>query len=157
VLVDGISKAFAATGVRVGWAVGPTDLIARMTALLSHLGAWAPRVEQVATGAFLDEAAAVSAFRAGFTHALESRLLRLHRGLQEMRAGGLPVASLPPMGAIYLSARLHPFGRRTPAGAELRTNEDVRRYLLEAAGLGIVPFKPSASAGTTAGSASVAR
>jgi aspartate aminotransferase len=29
VYVDGISKAFAATGVRVGWAAGPADVMAR--------------------------------------------------------------------------------------------------------------------------------
>jgi aspartate aminotransferase len=51
------------------------------------------------------------------------------------------VDSLPPAGAIYLSARIHPFGRRTPSGVELRGNEDVRRYLLEAAGLAVVPFQ----------------
>ncbi|HEV7502979.1 MAG TPA: pyridoxal phosphate-dependent aminotransferase, partial [Vicinamibacteria bacterium] len=45
------------------------------------------------------------------------------------------------MGAIYLAARIHPFGRRTPAGRELRSNEDVRQYLLEKAGLGVVPFQ----------------
>ncbi|HEU0299088.1 MAG TPA: aminotransferase class I/II-fold pyridoxal phosphate-dependent enzyme, partial [Longimicrobium sp.] len=49
VFVDGISKAFAATGVRVGWTVGPPDVTARMASLLGHVGAWAPRAEQVAT------------------------------------------------------------------------------------------------------------
>jgi aspartate aminotransferase len=59
-----------------------------------------------------------------------------------MGAAGLPVASLEPMGAIYLTTRIHPFGKRVPgAGTELRTNEDVRRYVLEAAGIGIVPFQ----------------
>ena len=59
------------------------------------------------------------------------------------------------MGAIYLTARFHPFGRRTPAGASLATNEDVRRYLLEAAAIGVVPFQAFGAHGaTTAGSAS---
>src|SRR5438046_1766813 len=42
IFVDGISKAFAATGVRVGWAIGPPDVIARMASILGHAGAWAP-------------------------------------------------------------------------------------------------------------------
>lgn len=42
VFVDGISKAFAATGLRVGWAVGPTDVIERMAAILTHVGAGHP-------------------------------------------------------------------------------------------------------------------
>jgi len=36
---------------------------------------------------------------------------------------------------------VHPFGARTPDGTELRTNEQVRRYLLDAAGLAVVPFQ----------------
>jgi aspartate aminotransferase len=58
-----------------------------------------------------------------------------------MKERGLPVDSIPPMGAIYLAVRLHPFGRRTPGGAELLTNRDVRRYVLEEAGIGVVPFQ----------------
>lgn len=58
-----------------------------------------------------------------------------------MKTRGLPVDSIPPMGAIYLSARLFPFGLRDVDGRELRTNDDVRRFVLERAGLGIVPFQ----------------
>jgi Aspartate/tyrosine/aromatic aminotransferase len=46
IFVDGISKCFAATGVRVGWSFGPGQVIAKMKAILSHLGAWAPMAEQ---------------------------------------------------------------------------------------------------------------
>jgi aspartate aminotransferase len=141
VFVDGISKGFAATGLRVGWAVAPTDIIGRMSAILGHVGAWAPRAEQVATAALLDDPAAVREFHAGFLRRLQARLDQLHRGVQALKAEGLPVDSLPPMGAIYLAARVHPFGARTPDGTELRTNEQVRRYLLDAAGVGAVPFQ----------------
>jgi aspartate aminotransferase len=139
--VDGISKAFAATGVRVGWGVGPVDVMSRMSAVLGHIGAWAPRAEQVATVALLDDPEGIAAFEAGFKQKVRERLDRLHQGLQAMKARGLPVESIPPMGAIYLTARIHPFGRRTPAGAELRTNDDVRRWALEDAGIGLVPFQ----------------
>ena len=139
--VDGISKSFAATGVRVGWGVGPVDLIARMSAILGHVGAWAPRAEQVATVGLLDDAAGVRSFQAGFRLGIETRLHRLHQGFRELQGAGLPVESIPPMGAIYLTVRIHPFGRRTPQGAVLTTNEAVRRYLLEAAALAIVPFQ----------------
>jgi aspartate aminotransferase len=141
VFVDGISKAFAATGIRVGWAVGPADVVARMSAVLGHVGAWAPRAEQVATAAFLQDAPAIRAFQARFIPAIEARLDRLHRGLEALAGEGFPVASTPPMGAIYLAARIHPFGRRAPGGEVLRTNEDVREYLLARAGLAVVPFQ----------------
>jgi aspartate aminotransferase len=139
--VDGISKAYAATGLRVGWAVGPTDLISRMSAILGHVGAWAPRPEQVATAQFLDEPETIRAFREGFERNVRARLDRLHSGLEALRTRGLPVLSIPPEGAIYLTARIHPFSRRTPGGVELKTNEDVRRFLLDSCRIGVVPFE----------------
>jgi aspartate aminotransferase len=141
IFVDGISKAFAATGVRVGWAVGPTDVIGRMSAIFGHVGAWAPRAEQVGAAQLLDDPAAIREYQVGFRRRIQSRLDRLHRGLQALKSHALPVETIPPMGAMYLTAQLHPFGRRTPDGAVLRTNDDVRRYLLTAAHLAVVPFQ----------------
>ena len=138
--VDGISKGFAATGLRVGWGVGPVDIISRMSAVLGHVGAWAPRAEQRATAALLEDAEAIRLYQVDFKRQLELRLDLLHSGLQAMKARGLAVESIPPMGAIYLTARIHPFGRQTPDGTVLRTNRDVRRYVLEAAGIGVVAF-----------------
>jgi aspartate aminotransferase len=139
--VDGISKAFASTGLRVGWGVGPADIMSRMSAVLGHIGAWAPRAEQVATVGLLDDPKAIRSYHAVLLRELQARLDRLHEGLQALKGKGLPVESIPPMGAIYLTARIHPFGRRTPDGTELRSNEEVRRYVLEAAGIGLVPFQ----------------
>ena len=141
VFVDGISKAFAATGLRVGFAVGPSDVIARMSAILGHMGAWAPRPEQVATVGLLDDAPGLHEWSREFRRGIESRLTLLHRGLQALKALGLPVESVAPQGAIYLTARFHPFGRRTPEGQLLQTNEQVRRYLLETAAFAAVPFQ----------------
>jgi aspartate aminotransferase len=141
VLVDGISKAFAATGLRVGWAAGPTDLISRMSSILGHVGAWAPRPEQVATAAFLNEPAAIAEFREEFSRRVRARLDHLHLGLQQLKSRGLPVESITPEGAIYLAARIHPFGRRTSAGFQLNSNEAIRRFLLESCGIGVVPFQ----------------
>ncbi len=45
------------------------------------------------------------------------------------------------MGAIYLTVQFPVFGRRTPEGATLRTNEEIRRHLLDAAGIAVVPFQ----------------
>jgi len=139
--IDAISKAFAATGLRVGWAVGPADVIERMSAVLGHVGGWAPRAEQLATARFLDDSAAAQAFLEPFRTAVNARLARLHAGFEALRAQGHAVESLPPQGAIYLSVRLAPFGKTTPEGVRLASGEDVRRYLLASAGLGIVPFR----------------
>ncbi|HEY8377450.1 MAG TPA: aminotransferase class I/II-fold pyridoxal phosphate-dependent enzyme [Nannocystis sp.] len=141
VFVDGISKAFAATGLRVGWAVGPVDVIKQMSAVLGHVGAWAPRPEQLATVDLLNDAEAIAAYSRAFREGLERRLDLLHDGFQALKKDGLQVDSIPPMGAIYLTVRINPFGRTTPSGQVLRTNEDVRKYLLTDAGIGIVPFQ----------------
>ena len=141
IFVDGISKAFAATGVRVGWAVGPVDVISRMSAILGHVGAWAPRAEQLATVGLLDDPDAIARFLGGFKAGVLDRLQRLHRGFAELRDAGLPVDAIAPMGAIYLTVRVHPFGKRTPSGELLETNEDVRKYLLDAARMAVVPFQ----------------
>ncbi|MGB4775841.1 MAG: aminotransferase class I/II-fold pyridoxal phosphate-dependent enzyme, partial [Daejeonella sp.] len=53
IYIDGISKCFAATGVRVGWAFGPENVIGKMKSILGHVGAWAPKAEQLATAKFL--------------------------------------------------------------------------------------------------------
>ncbi|MCX7807586.1 MAG: aminotransferase class I/II-fold pyridoxal phosphate-dependent enzyme [Deltaproteobacteria bacterium] len=141
IFVDGISKAFAATGLRVGWAVGPADVIERMSAILGHVGAWAPRPEQVAVAAFLDQPDSYRSYLEGFRRELSLRLEALDRGFRELKAQGHPVDSLGPEGAIYLTVRVFPFGKRTPKGEVLSSNEAIRRYLLEGAGIGVVPFQ----------------
>ena len=53
IYIDAISKAFAATGVRVGWAMGPAEVLSKMKAILTHIGAWAPMAEQKAVARYL--------------------------------------------------------------------------------------------------------
>jgi aspartate aminotransferase len=45
------------------------------------------------------------------------------------------------MGAIYLSVRFPLHGAATPAGKTLQSNDDIRQYLLETAGVAVVPFQ----------------
>jgi aspartate aminotransferase len=136
VTVDAISKAFAATGLRVGWAVLPPRLAERMKAFLGHVGAWAPRPEQIGTAALLDDAGAQASFGTEFRSALEERLGILDRGLT-----ALGIQHLVPQGAIYLSVRFDLFGRPGADGQPMRTNEDIRRWLLQRAGVAVVPFQ----------------
>ena len=141
VYVDGISKAFAATGVRVGWIVAPVDVAGPMSGLLGHVGAWAPKAEQSAVASMLGDEAAMGSYRASMIAGLRERLSGLYDGLVTMGDAGLPVEVLAPEGAIYLSVRFALAGRHAPDGALLETDEDVRQYLLKAAGLAVVPFQ----------------
>ncbi|HEX6367712.1 MAG TPA: aminotransferase class I/II-fold pyridoxal phosphate-dependent enzyme [Longimicrobium sp.] len=141
IFVDGISKAFAATGVRVGWTVGPEDVTKRMASLLGHVGAWAPRAEQIATARVLEDTPAIEAYHAEMKAGVQSRLDALYQGVLALADAGYAVEAIPPMGAIYLSVRFPLHGWTTPSGAVLATNSDIRLYLLDAAGLGVVPFQ----------------
>ena len=144
VLIDAISKSLAATGLRVGWSLAHPAVTARMSDLLGHVGAWAPKPEQMATAAFLDDPTAFREFRAQMAERLRVRLGALHQGFERMRSRGLPVEAVPPEGTLYLSVRF-PLGG-TVRGRALRTNEDMRKLLLEEAGMAVVPFQAFALA-----------
>jgi aspartate aminotransferase len=149
VLVDAISKAFAATGLRVGWAVGPADVIKAMSDISGHVGAWAPRPEQVATAKLLCDTNAVDQYIEGMNRDATARLQALADGLRAMKKDGLPIDCVEPQGAIYVSAQFNLRGRQTPNGERLETNDQIRRYLLDAAGLGAVPFQAFGFPGDT--------
>ncbi|HEX3867181.1 MAG TPA: aminotransferase class I/II-fold pyridoxal phosphate-dependent enzyme [Gemmatimonadaceae bacterium] len=147
VYVDAISKSFASTGLRVGWAVGPADVISAMNNVCVHMGSWAPRPEQVATAKLLMNDAAVDTYIAHVQHELDARLTAVHEGLGAMARDGLPVDSVRPQGGIYVSAQFALHGLQRSSGDVLRTDDDVRRYLLREAGFAIVPFKAFGSEG----------
>jgi aspartate aminotransferase len=140
VFVDGISKAFAATGLRVGWCLGPESVIGPLSALLGHIGAWAPRAEQLAAAKLLADDAAIDDYHGAMLAQVETRLAHLHDGLSRMRADGFPVESIAPQAAIYLSARFDLIGRKL-GGRRLTTNEEIRAFLLEEAAIAAVPFQ----------------
>ena len=140
IFVDAISKAFAATGLRVGWAAGPADVIKPMADILTHVGAWAPRAEQVATARLLSDHASVDRYVDNMRREAAARLDAVHDGLTAMQQDGFPVECIRPQGAIYVSGRFALHGMRTANGELLETDEDVRRYILRAANLAAVPF-----------------
>ncbi len=135
ILIDGLSKSFAATGLRVGWSCAPPAVTARMRDILGHVGAWAPKPEQRASAVMLDDVAATTAWLEHLRAGVGARLDALYDGLTALRREGLPVEAIPPAGAIYLSVRFDLAGR--PGFAR---NDDVRRWVLREAGTAVVPF-----------------
>lgn len=140
VLIDGISKAFAATGMRVGWVVGPAPAIEVMNNVLGHVGTWAPRAEQVATARLLGMPDEIASYHAQLIAGVRRRLTALYEGIMNLRADGHPVDAIQPMGAIYLSAQFDLQGRATAAGERIRTPDEARKWLLAEAGVAVVPF-----------------
>lgn len=133
--IDAISKAFAATGLRVGWAVMPPYIQPKMKALIGHMGAWAARPEQLATAWLLNHPEEIAAYHQTMKSAIDDRLNKLYQGITSMRDQGLPVDAIAPQGAIYLSFRVDLVGRG------FDNNEAIRAYILEEAGMAVVPFQ----------------
>lgn len=140
IYIDGISKCLAATGVRVGWGFGPSQVIDKMKALLTHVGAWAPKPEQEATAQFYQNPKDVDEFVSDFSEKLEEGLVTLHKGIQQLKQKGLPVDSIKPMGALYLTVKLDFIGRTTTDGQLIRDSSELVFYLIKVAGVALVPF-----------------
>lgn len=140
IYIDGISKCLAATGVRVGWGFGPAHILDKMKALLTHVGAWAPKPEQEATAKFYENSENVDVFVNDFKAKLENSLKVLHNGVQDLKAKGLAVDSIEPMGALYLTIKLDYIGKTKPDGAVIENSSDLVFYLINEAGVALVPF-----------------
>lgn len=139
--IDGLSKAFAATGVRVGYAFGPQHIINKMKAILGHVGAWAPKAEQVASAKFLNQDEEVDNFLIDFKKQIFLRLTKLHEGFSKLKKDGYAVDSIQPQAAIYLTVKLDLLDTNTGKNNGLKSIGDVSAHLLKEAQLAIVPFK----------------
>jgi aspartate aminotransferase len=140
VYIDGASKCFAATGVRVGWSFGPSLIIDKMKALLGHIGAWAPKPEQEAVSVFLNNSEKVDEFVNHFKGEIAKSLKILHNGIQELKNKGFKAESIQPMGALYLTVKLNYIGKTKPDGKVIEDSSDLVFYLIEEAGIALVPF-----------------
>jgi aspartate aminotransferase len=131
VMVDGLSKAFAMTGWRLGYSWSRVDLAARMTALQSHISSNVSTPTQFAAiAAFRPEPRVEHAVRAMvgvFRHRRE-RIMALFRQ-------HLPDAQfVPPDGAFYLFFRVDAYYRDGFADSI-----SFCKWLLETTGVALVP------------------
>ena len=140
IYIDGISKCLAATGVRVGWAFGPAHIIGKMKSLLGHIGAWAPKAEQVAVAGYFNQKELVDQYLASFKAQVQASLDELYNGFQTLKSEGFAVDAVVPMGAIYLTLKIDYIGKTTPSGDVLSNSADVNFYLIKEAKVAIVPF-----------------
>ena len=140
IFVDGISKSLAATGVRVGWSMGPKFIIDKMKAILTHVGAWAPKAEQLATANYLTDLKSYDTFIDLQKEKINARLTGFYKGFQALKAAGFKVDAITPQAAIYLTVQFNLHGQKTANGTTLATTKDITKYLLDEAKLAIVPF-----------------
>lgn len=138
--VDGISKSLAATGVRVGWTMGPKRLTDKIKSILTHVGAWAPKAEQIAAANYLCNLAEYDRFITQINGEINDRLEGFHKGFQALKAEGHQVDSIAPEAAIYLTIQLNLKGKRTAEGTILENTQAVTKYILDVAKVAVVPF-----------------
>ncbi|WP_425155199.1 pyridoxal phosphate-dependent aminotransferase [Candidatus Palauibacter sp.] len=134
VLLDGMSKAFCMPGFRIGYAVGPHELIRKMSDLQGQTTSGAVGPSQYAAAAALGESGA----REAFITNLLSRLT----GLRKLGLAGFAeidsIEAMPPDGALYF------YGRLTDPSS---TSLDIAERLLVDASVACMPGEPFGSPG----------
>lgn len=130
--INGVSKTYAMTGWRIGWAAGPRALIRALDTLLSQAAGNACSVSQAAAAAALD---------GDQTFVADS--VAIYRARRDRTAAGLNaipgLSCRVPEGAFYLYVNCAELiGRTAPEGKRLAEDGDVVLYLLEHAGVAVV-------------------
>ena len=132
-IVNGVAKAYAMTGWRIGYAAGPAALIKAMTTVQSQsCTSVAAPMQAAAVAALTGPQDCVAQFREAF----QRRRDLVVEGIARIDGLTLP----PPEGAFYAYIGCADLiGRRTPAGKVLQSDTDVADYLLAEAHVGSVP------------------
>jgi len=132
VVVNGVAKTYAMTGWRVGWMIGPPDVVKAATNLQSHATSNVANVSQVAAlAAVSGDLEAVAGMRAAF----ERRGRTMHRLLS-----GIPgVHALEPQGAFYAFPNLSAYLGRDIRGTRPATTVELCGVLLDEAKVAVVP------------------
>ncbi len=131
-VINGVSKTYAMTGWRIGFAAGPTDIIQAMDTLLSQTSGNCCSVSQ---------AAATAALNGDQRFVSDSLVIyRQRRDATLARINAIPgLSCLSPDGAFYLYVNCGQLiGRITPEGKVLAADSDVVMYLLESEGVALV-------------------
>lgn len=139
VYIDGISKSLAATGVRVGWSMGPKRIIDKMKAILGHIGAWAPKAEQMASAEYLGDLSAYDKGLALTKSEIEKRLTGFYEGFQDLKREGFAVEAISPEAAMYLTVQFNLKGKAFN-GEVLESTKDITKFILDEAKVALVPF-----------------
>ena len=132
VVVNGVAKTYAMTGWRVGWMIGPPDVVKAALALQSHTTANVCNVAQAAAlAAVSGPLDAVAEMRSHFD--------RRRRRMHEMLSGIDGVVCPEPQGAFYTFPDMAGVLGRDLGGAAPATTLELARILLEQAKVAVVP------------------
>ncbi len=132
VVVNGVAKTYAMTGWRVGWLLGPTDLVTAASNLQSHATSNVCNVAQAAAlAAVSGSLEAAESMRAAF----DRRRRRIHELLSAIPG----VRCAEPQGAFYAFPSLAGVLGRELRGRRPRGSMELAEVILEEARVAIVP------------------
>jgi aspartate/methionine/tyrosine aminotransferase len=132
VVVNGVAKTYAMTGWRVGWLIGPTDVVQAAGNLQSHATSNVCNVAQAAAlAAVSGPLDAVATMRAAF----DRRRREMHRLLSQAPGVLCPL----PDGAFYAYPSLRDALGRTIRGHTPTTSAQLCEVVLEEVGVAMVP------------------
>jgi aspartate aminotransferase len=132
VVVNGVAKTYAMTGWRVGWIVGPADIVRAATNLQSHATSNVANVSQAAAVAALTgDLSAVATMREAFDRRRQTIVSMLRE---------IPGIACPePQGAFYVYPSVKGLLGRPIAGRTAETSADLATLILEEAEVAVVP------------------
>jgi len=132
VVLNGVAKTYAMTGWRVGWMIGPADVIKAASNLQSHATSNVCNVAQAAAlAAVSGDLSAVADMRAAF----DRRRLTMSSMLNEIPGVVCPV----PEGAFYCYPSVKGVLGREIAGSRPATSAELAEVILEHADVAVVP------------------
>ena len=132
VILNGVAKTYAMTGWRVGWMIGPRDVIGAATNLQSHTTSNVANVSQrAALAAVTGDLSAVAMMRAAFD--------RRGRKMHELLSAIPGVTCLEPQGAFYCFPSFAGVLGREIAGRTPTTSLELCEVILDEAHVAIVP------------------
>jgi aspartate aminotransferase len=136
-IVDGVSKAYAMTGWRLGWLVGPPDLMEMASAVQSHLTSHPSSVTQRAATFALEQHGSIESSVDEMVAVFRRRRDAIVAGLSAI--DGLVLE--PPEGAFYVFPDVRGlFGRPLgPNGRIVQSSAELSAYLLDEAMVVTVP------------------
>jgi aspartate/methionine/tyrosine aminotransferase len=132
VVLNGVAKTYAMTGWRVGWMIGPRDVISAAANLQSHATSNVSNAAQAAAlAAVSGDLAAVAEMRTAF----DRRRLTMTRMLNEIDGVICP----EPQGAFYCYPSVKGLLGRTIAGRSPQTSAELAALILDEAEVAVVP------------------
>ncbi|MQA26962.1 MAG: aminotransferase class I/II-fold pyridoxal phosphate-dependent enzyme [Micromonosporaceae bacterium] len=140
VVLNGVAKTYAMTGWRVGWMIGPADVVKAASNLQSHLSSNVCNVAQAAAlAAVSGPLDAVAEMRAAFD--------RRRRTAVELLSAIDGVVCPEPQGAFYAYPSVKGLLGREIAGKTANTSTELARLVLEEAEVALVPGEAFGSPG----------